>query len=114
MTPGCTQTIITSGSQELMEIWGEKCHCYPIANMLTLNHGCAHPRLFYAPKAASICAVGWKGRPPPLHNFIHEDLEVPKGRHIAAFACRSGSQAEKVLRKRKACLDIEKLKRNWC
>ena len=44
---------------------------------------------------------------PPLRTFIKEnDLE---GKRIAAFACESGSGAEKAFEKLKTVLEIEKL-----
>ena len=50
----------------------------------------------------------WAGNvAPPLHTFVQENLEAFKGKRIAAFACQSGSGAEKALRKLKAYLDVE-------
>lgn len=44
---------------------------------------------------------------PPIRTFIKEnDL---KGKQIAAFACQSGSGAEKAFEKLKGCIGIDKL-----
>ena len=52
----------------------------------------------------------WAGNvAPPLHTFVQENLEAFKGKRIAAFACQSGSGAEKALRKLKAYLDVENM-----
>ena len=52
----------------------------------------------------------WAGNvTPPLHTFVMENQEALKDKRIAAFACQSGSGAEKALRKLKTYLDIEKL-----
>ena len=52
----------------------------------------------------------WAGNvAPPLHSFVQENLEAFKGKRIAAFACQSGSGAEKALRKLKAYLDVENM-----
>ena len=52
----------------------------------------------------------WAGNvTPPLHTFIQENPEGLKGKRIAAFACQSGSGAQKALRKLKAYLDIENM-----
>lgn len=49
----------------------------------------------------------WAGNvTPPMHTFVRENLEALKGKHIAAFACQSGSGAEKALRKLRGYLDI--------
>ena len=50
----------------------------------------------------------WAGNiTPPIRTFVREnDL---KGKRIAAFACQSGSGAEKAFRKLKACLGTEHL-----
>lgn len=50
----------------------------------------------------------WAGNvTPPIRTFIRQnDL---KGKQIAAFACQSGSGAEKAFAKLKACLGIEAL-----
>lgn len=50
----------------------------------------------------------WAGNiTPPLRTFIQEnDLS---GKRMAAFACQSGSGAEKAFGKLKACLGIERL-----
>ena len=50
----------------------------------------------------------WAGSiTPPIRTFIREnDL---KGKHIAAFACQSGSGAEKAFGKLKAALGIDNL-----
>lgn len=50
----------------------------------------------------------WAGSiTPPIRTFIREnDL---KGKHIAAFACQSGSGAEKAFGKLKAALGIDSL-----
>lgn len=44
---------------------------------------------------------------PPIRTFIKENN--PQGRQIAAFACQSGSGAEKAFGKLRACLKIDKL-----
>lgn len=50
----------------------------------------------------------WAGNvTPPLHTFVRDNVEALKGKHIAAFACQSGSGAGKALRKLKAYLDRE-------
>ena len=42
----------------------------------------------------------WAGSfAPPLRTFVQENKEVLRGRKIAAFACQSGSGAEKAFRK---------------
>ena len=50
----------------------------------------------------------WAGNvTPPIRTFVKEnDL---KGKHIAAFACQSGSGAEKAFEKLKAAIGIEAL-----
>ena len=44
---------------------------------------------------------------PPIRTFIKEN--DPQGKRIAAFACQSGSGAEKAFGKLRTCLGIEKL-----
>ena len=44
---------------------------------------------------------------PPIRTFI-KDNEL-SGKHIAAFACQSGSGAEKAFEKLKAALGIQEL-----
>ena len=52
----------------------------------------------------------WAGNvTPPLHTFVQENLEAFKGKRIAAFACQSGSGAEKALKKLKAYLGMEEM-----
>ena len=50
----------------------------------------------------------WAGTfAPPIRTFIKENNL--KGKHIAAFACQSGSGAEKAFGKLRALLNIDKL-----
>ena len=50
----------------------------------------------------------WAGTfTPPLRTFIAENKEGLKGKSIAAFACQSGSGAEKAFSKLQECLGIE-------
>ena len=50
----------------------------------------------------------WAGNiTPPIRTFVIENNL--RGKHIAAFACQSGSGGEKAFRVLKAALDIEKL-----
>ncbi len=50
----------------------------------------------------------WAGNvTPPIRRFI-KDNEL-SGKHIAAFACQSGSGAEKAFEKLKAALVIQEL-----
>lgn len=52
----------------------------------------------------------WAGRlTPPLRTFIRENREALAGKTIAAFACQSGSGAEKALADLRKCLDAEAL-----
>ncbi|MCR5635813.1 MAG: flavodoxin [Clostridiales bacterium] len=44
---------------------------------------------------------------PPIRTFIKENNLI--GKHISAFACQSGSGAEKAFEKLKACLNTDKL-----
>ena len=46
---------------------------------------------------------------PPLRTFISENAEVLKDKRIAAFACQSGSGAEKAFEKLKKCIGIQEL-----
>ena len=47
----------------------------------------------------------WAGNmTPPLRTFIRDNLEGLKGKQIAAFACQSGSGAEKAFGKLTDCL----------
>ena len=47
----------------------------------------------------------WAGNiTPPLRTFVRDNLEGLKGKRIAAFACQSGSGAEKAFGKLKDCL----------
>ncbi len=49
----------------------------------------------------------WAGNvTPPLRTFVQENREALTGKRIAAFACQSGSGAEKAFGKLKACLGI--------
>ena len=41
---------------------------------------------------------------PPIRTFIQENRDALKGKRIAAFACQSGSGAEKAFRKLAECL----------
>ena len=65
------------------------------------------------PSACSCVVFGfpvWAGRlTPPLRTFIQENREVLAGKTCAAFACQSGSGAEKALADLKKCLNAEKL-----
>ena len=50
----------------------------------------------------------WAGNiAPPLRTFVKENSL--KGKRVAAFACQSGSGAEKAFGKLKACLGVERL-----
>ena len=50
----------------------------------------------------------WAGNiTPPIRTFIRDNNLT--GKHIAAFACESGSGAEKAFGKLKSCLGIETL-----
>lgn len=52
----------------------------------------------------------WAGNvTPPIRTFVRDNLDALKGKRIAAFACQSGSGAEKAFRKLAACLDIDSL-----
>ena len=46
---------------------------------------------------------------PPLRTFIRDNVKDLKKKRITAFACQSGSGAEKAFRKLAACLDIDSL-----
>ena len=46
---------------------------------------------------------------PPIRTFIEENKEGLKNKKIAAYACFSGSGADKALEKLKEYLEIEKL-----
>ena len=50
----------------------------------------------------------WAGNiTPPLRTFLKENSL--QGKHIAAFACQSGSGAEKAFEKLKACIGTDRL-----
>ncbi len=52
----------------------------------------------------------WAGNvTPPLRTFVRDNREGLKGKQIAAFACQSGSGAEKAFGKLAACLGISGL-----
>jgi len=52
----------------------------------------------------------WAGNvTPPLRTFVKENLEALQGKRIAAFACQSGTGAEKAFGKLKQCLTISSL-----
>ena len=52
----------------------------------------------------------WAGNvTPPLRTFIRDNREALKGKRVAAFACQSGSGAEKAFGKLAACLGLEAL-----
>ena len=52
----------------------------------------------------------WAGNvTPPLRTFVRDNLESLKEKRIAAFACQSGSGAEKAFGKLSACLGISAL-----
>ena len=52
----------------------------------------------------------WAGNiTPPLRSFIQENKEVIRGKQIAAYACQSGSGAEKAFRKLQECLGLDSL-----
>ena len=52
----------------------------------------------------------WAGNvTPPLRTFIRDNREALKGKRAAAFACQSGSGAEKAFGKLAACLGLEAL-----
>lgn len=52
----------------------------------------------------------WAGNiTPPIRTFIRDNLDGMKGKRIAAFACQSGSGAEKAFRKLADCLGIGSL-----
>lgn len=52
----------------------------------------------------------WAGNvTPPLRTFIRDNREALKGKRVAAFACQSGSGAEKAFGKLAACLGLETL-----
>ena len=46
---------------------------------------------------------------PPIRSFIKENQSALQGKKIAAFACQSGTGAEKAFRKLLECLGQEKL-----
>lgn len=53
----------------------------------------------------------WAANPtPPIRSFIKENSEIIRGKKFAAFACQSGSGAEKALAKLKSMLNIDTLK----
>ena len=50
----------------------------------------------------------WAGNiTPPIRTFVFENREILKGRRISAFACQSGSGAEKAFRKLQSLLEID-------
>ena len=50
----------------------------------------------------------WAGNiTPPIRTFVSENKELLKGKRISAFACQSGSGAEKAFGKLKGLLEIE-------
>lgn len=50
----------------------------------------------------------WAANPaPPLRTFIRDNSELIRGKKMAAFACQSGSGAEKALEKLRKMLEIE-------
>ena len=52
----------------------------------------------------------WAGSiTPPLRTFVRDNPEGLRGRRIAAFACESGSGAEKAFGKLRKCLGIDTL-----
>ena len=52
----------------------------------------------------------WAGTvTPPIRTFVQENGAALKGKSIAAFACQSGSGAEKALDKLTQLLGVEKL-----
>ena len=52
----------------------------------------------------------WAGNvTPPLRTFIAENQQDIKAKRVAAFACQSGSGAEKAFAKLKAAIGIESL-----
>ena len=53
----------------------------------------------------------WAGNvAPPLRSFLAENRDALMGKRLAAFACQSGSGAEKAFRKLSECLGAEKLR----
>ena len=49
----------------------------------------------------------WAGNiTPPIRTFIRDNLDALKSKRISAFACQSGSGAEKAFRKLAACLGV--------
>ena len=49
----------------------------------------------------------WAGNiTPPIRTFVFENKELLKGRRISAFACQSGSGAEKAFAKLRSLLEI--------
>ncbi len=49
----------------------------------------------------------WAGNvTPPLRTFIRDNLEGLKGKRVAAFACQSGSGAERAIGRLSECLGI--------
>ncbi len=49
----------------------------------------------------------WAGRiTPPIRTFVLENKELLKGKRISAFACQSGSGAEKAFGKLRSLLEI--------
>lgn len=50
----------------------------------------------------------WAGNiTPPIRTFVSENKELLKGKRISAFACQSGSGAEKAFEKLKSILEID-------
>ena len=51
----------------------------------------------------------WAGNvAPPLRTFVRDRLEEIRGKRFAAFACQSGSGAQKAFGKLAACLGIDR------
>ena len=44
---------------------------------------------------------------PPIRTFVYENKELIKGKRISAFACQSGSGAEKAFSKLRSLLEID-------
>ena len=44
---------------------------------------------------------------PPIRTFVSENKELLKGRRISAFACQSGSGAEKAFGKLRSLIEID-------
>ena len=67
----------------------------------------------FAPEAFDRIIFGfpvWAGNvTPPLRTFVQENREALAGKRVAAFACQSGSGAQRAFGKLKACLGVEAL-----